>query len=249
MATGSLLVAGTAYAAPQHAPPSSHGRTGPITVHVGDPRHDLRAERTTDSQSGSVHTTTTDDKYQPTAAEAALDLTGVDYKLVRSGPHPSLRIWWHVAGPIPPKPKPDLFATSLTAVDFEVALRHTPLVVVVDSLGSTGVLNADVFGPVKCTGFSSSVAVGGTTATATVPLSCLAPGVPLKKRGGGQIEIPSDRVMPAKSTKKEAKPPTAVQLEAAASYFSGTGTSGNSTTTIVSDLTRRSRTLNLTPLR
>jgi hypothetical protein len=244
LAAGSVVLVGSAQAAPGHA---AHDAK-PVVLHLGDPRHDLLAIKQTHQQDGSTSTTTTDTKYQPTAAEAALDLTGVDYKLVRSGHRPALHIAWHVAGPIPAQHGSDVFSTATDLTTFGVEVAHTPLLIMVDNLGSTGVQNLSSFKAVKCTGFSSSMGVGHTTATATVPLSCLAPGAPTKAKGGLLDSLFGRGKSGGRTPKKTFKPPTSVALRAETTYVESTGTLEDSTTISINDFARATRPLNLTPL-
>jgi len=166
-----------------YAAPAAHGRAAKtVTVKVADPRGDVVAK------SGSLSDMTDGDSldgFKPghgtvvtaTAADRAVDLTKVSYRVQRTGHRPALVITYVVAGPFTQsdvksktattyseKVSGDVIETSL-GKGFAVGAAN-------DSPKDAGLMNARGK-TVACKGLRTTMKAGTRVATQTVPLSCL----------------------------------------------------------------------------
>jgi hypothetical protein len=228
---------------------ASHGGTvgrgdGPIRLHLGDKKGDYRAARDTGTLRDNKRLDATHRRLAPAAVQAPLDLTSVDYRVVRGGKEPALHIAWTVAGPLPfmGRQTGDIEASVI----FKVALEHSPWSVSIEAAAGASVFDSHTPRVVACH-IPWSAPTGGHVVRATVPLSCFSPLAPDKKF----VLLTSTHGKP--HPRDTAKLPTAVRLVASTEYATGSviehsdGSESYDITT-VRDKARPTRTLDLTPL-
>lgn len=156
-----------------------------ITVNVRDGRQDVVAR--TGSLDDTVNTTR---GFKPgkstvvpsTAADRAMDLTKVTYRVVRDGATPSLTVTYHVAGPFTwtrdVTTTPTTYSARYNADGLTTLLgggRYTLELLSDGKKRDNGLFhNTNKHKQIACAGIHSTMNVGAKTATQTIPLGCLA---------------------------------------------------------------------------
>ena len=167
-----------------YAAPVTHGRTAEtVTVKVSDRSGDVVAKTGTlgDLSSNSSsrdgfkpgHGTVT----APTAADLAIDLTKVTYRVRRTGPRPALVIRYEIAGPLTHSDKtsqtPTTYAEVMSFDGVETELANGYMIQSANGAGREGTGLFNKHGKVACSGFRAKMKPGARVVSETVPLSCL----------------------------------------------------------------------------